>query len=103
MVKWLNIITPDGSMYGRLMLTKPGYIDVKCFHIWHTWFLWPSSGRRASEGLDVAFHEFMARHGRGYLTNSQERARGAMKKTWEKTRENHRKTRNNHRETTGKP
>ena len=27
-------------MYGRLMLTKLGYIDGKCYHIYHTWILW---------------------------------------------------------------
>ena len=35
-----KMISHDGSMYGRLMLTWLGYIDGKCYHIWHTWILW---------------------------------------------------------------
>ena len=27
-------------MYGIQMLAKLGYIDGKCYHIYHTWILW---------------------------------------------------------------
>ena len=35
----IHIIIPmtDPCMYGRLMLTWLGYIDGKCYHIWHTY------------------------------------------------------------------
>ena len=39
-IELIQYTQPIGSMYGRLMLTKLGYIDDKCYHIWHTWILW---------------------------------------------------------------
>ena len=49
MVNWCELtIFPIGSMYGIYMLTWRGYIDGKCYHIWHTygsygfydWLVW---------------------------------------------------------------
>ena len=35
-----HILSHDGSMVLVYMLTWLGYIDGKCYHIWHTWILW---------------------------------------------------------------
>ena len=38
--KYIYIYIPIGSMVLVYMLTWLGYIDGKCYHIWHTCILW---------------------------------------------------------------